>query len=284
VIKCASQMHQKESADSANELCPPFLKWAGGKRWFVSRHLDKIPSCYTRYIEPFLGSGAMYFALQPQNAVLADLNCELIETFLAIREDWKSIANHLTRYQQRHSKTFYYAMRRSQPRSAIARAARFIYLNRTCWNGLYRVNLQGQFNVPKGTKKRVVLETDDFERVHHLLQNATLTTSDFEPVIDMAREGDLIFADPPYITAHANNGFVKYNEKLFSWKDQIRLRDSLLKAARRGAFVLSTNADTSSIRDLYRGHFRIMSTSRASVIASSSLRRGIRIEAIITSL
>lgn len=276
-------MNTKSLMRSPAEVCSPFLKWAGGKRWLVNRNLRVIPLQYSRYIEPFLGSGAVFFALQPENAVLSDLNAELIDTFLAIREDWKGVTRLLEKHQRLHSKGHYYSTRSSRPRKPAARAARFIYLNRTCWNGLYRVNLRGQFNVPKGTKKMVLLETDDFEKVHRLLQKTELKASDFEPVIETARAGDVVFADPPYITAHANNGFVKYNERLFSWKDQIRLKNSLLRAAKRGAFVLSTNSCTSAIKRLYEGTFNITTATRASVIASSSLNRGVRTEMIITS-
>jgi len=274
-------MTHSETTDSANRVCVPFLKWAGGKRWLANRHPGIIPSNYSRYFEPFLGSGALFFALRPRDAVLCDLNSELVETFLAIRENWRAVADRLRHYQRSHSKAFYYAARRSRPRVAAARAARFIYLNRTCWNGLYRVNLRGEFNVPKGTKERVVLPTDDFETVHKILQNVRVVSSDFEPIIDMAGKRDLIFADPPYITAHVNNGFLKYNERLFSWGDQVRLRDSLVKAACRGAYIVATNADTTAIRNLYEKDFNLTTVSRASVIAGSSRWRGTKTELVI---
>lgn len=174
-------------------------------------------------------------------------------------------------------------MRSSQPRSPSARAARFIYLNRTCWNGLYRVNLRGEFNVPKGTKKCVVLDTDDFRRVSRVLGRASLVVSDFEPIIRRAGKGDLIFADPPYVTSHSNNGFLKYNEKLFSWDDQVRLRDCLIEAKEKGVYVLSTNADTPPIRQLYEDHFSVRSVTRSSVIAAGPGRRGKTSELIVTS-
>jgi DNA adenine methylase len=272
-----------ETTGSTNRVCVPFLKWAGGKRWLAYRHLDIIPSNYRCYFEPFLGSGAIFFALRPRKAVLSDLNTELVETFLAIRGNWKAVAERLRRYQRLHSNEFYYAARRSNPRVASARAARFIYLNRTCWNGLYRVNLRGEFNVPKGTKEHVVLATDDFEAVHDILQNARVVSSDFEPIIDMAGKRDLIFADPPYITSHVNNGFLKYNERLFSWNDQVRLRNSLVKAARRGAHIVATNANTAAIRSLYEKDFTVATASRASVIAGSSLWRGTKTELIVNN-
>lgn len=174
-------------------------------------------------------------------------------------------------------------MRSSQPRSGRARAAKFIYLNRTCWNGLYRVNRGGKFNVPIGTRQSVVLATDNFAQVSTLLQSASLGTSDFEPIIRRARAGDLIFADPPYVTLHSQNGFLKYNEELFRWNDQIRLRDCLREAKRKGALVLATNADSPVVRGLYENDFTVRSVSRSSAIASSPNRRGLSTELVITS-
>jgi DNA adenine methylase len=195
--------------------CLPFLKWAGGKRWFVARYLDLLPSQFNRYIEPFLGSGALFFAMRPRTAILADLNADLIATYVAIQEDWKPVVRILGRYDREHSRKFYYLVRGSRPETLHGRAARFIYLNRTCWNGLYRVNTRGEFNVPVGTKEKVLLDADDFCQASVLLKRATLMASDFGQVVCQAGRGDLIFADPPYVTAHSQNGFLKYNEKLF---------------------------------------------------------------------
>src|SRR6266852_5391210 len=169
--------------------CPPFLKWAGGKRWFVARYLDVLPSQFNRYIEPFVGSGALFFALTPSRAILADLNADLIATYSAIKNDWKRVVGILAEYHKRHSKEFYYLVRSSRPRTLHCRAARFIYLNRTCWNGLYRVNRRGEFNVPVGTKEKVLLDADDFCQASVLLKGASLITSDFESVISRAGRG-----------------------------------------------------------------------------------------------
>ncbi len=271
------------SAADKTKQCYPFLKWAGGKRWLVNRHLNTVPASYNRYIEPFLGSAAMFFSLEPGEAILADLNHELIATYSAIKDNWRGVASLLGRYQHRHSKAFYYEMRDSNPSSASARAARFIYLNRTCWNGLYRVNLRGEFNVPKGTKESVVLETDNFRRVSLALQRASLVSSDFKPIIQQARKGDLIFADPPYVTSHSNNGFLKYNEKLFSWDDQVRLRDCLLEAKNNGVHILATNADSPPIRRLYEDSFTVRTITRSSIIAAGSDKRGTVHELLIMS-
>jgi DNA adenine methylase len=271
------------SAHVTQEVCSPFLRWVGGKRWFVRRFLDVVPTQFGRYFEPFLGSGALFFALQPERATLSDLNFELIETFSAVRRNWKAVSLALSTYNQLHSVDFYYRMRGLRARSQVERAAKFIYLNRTCWNGLYRVNVKGQFNVPIGTRDSILLESDDFCRTSSLLKRASIVSSDFEPVISRARRGDLIFADPPYVTAHLQNGFLKYNERLFSWDDQVRLMNCLRKAKARGVHVLATNADTRPIRRLYQKSFRIRTTTRTSAVAASMANRGTTTELVITS-
>jgi DNA adenine methylase len=163
------------------------------------------------------------------------------------------------------------------------RAARFIYLNRTCWNGLYRVNKKGEFNVPIGTKSSVILEGDDFELVSKALKSATITTCDFETTIDKAGRGDFIFIDPPYTVKHNLNGFIKYNENIFSWQDQVRLKKSISDAVEKGAFVLVTNANHKSIKELYKGSGEMIALNRASVIAGKSEARGTYSELAIKS-
>lgn len=265
------------------EIVPPFLKWAGGKRWLVNHRPNLFNTNFKRYIEPFLGSGAVFFHLQPANAILCDQNPSLIETYNAIKGDWARVLRELRKHQRSHSRAHYYAVRETKYRSRYTRAAQFIYLNRTCWNGLYRVNLSGEFNVPIGTKSNVLLDTDDFQRVSDLLSNSDLKVRDFEKTIDLAKSGDLIFADPPYTVKHNLNGFIKYNERLFGWDDQIRLHHALCHAQKRGARIILTNADHSSIRKLYKKHFCLESVSRKSVLSGDKNYRGEVRELIITT-
>ncbi len=261
----------------------PFLKWAGGKRWLFSSDPSLFIKKINRYIEPFLGGGAVFFHVKPFSALLADSNHELIETYQAIKDDWRRVVRELRKHHRLHDKKYYYRVRNTEFQRPYSRAAKFIYLNRTCWNGLYRVNLSGSFNVPIGTKNEVYYDTDDFEGVARLLQRAQLTCSDFEPVIDQAVSGDLIFADPPYTVKHNNNNFVKYNENIFSWQDQQRLSKCLINAANRGALVVLTNANHLSIRSLYSYHFDLKVLERSSVIASNPEHRGIYEELLIRS-
>lgn len=261
---------------NTEEELVPFLKWAGGKRWFVNNHADLLPSTYNRYIEPFLGGGSVFFHLRPNAAILGDLNGDLIDTYRGIQHDWRALQNSLIYRQRAHREDpdYYYRLRSKNPQDLLQKASRLIYLNRTCFNGIYRVNREGQFNVPRGSKDKVLLESDDFETMARLLEGVELRVSDFGPLIDEAAHGDLVFADPPYTVLHNTNGFVKYNEVLFSWSDQQRLANSLLDAARRGVKVVCTNANHQSVRNLYdREEFQLKVVSRFSAISADSASR-----------
>ncbi len=255
----------------------PFLKWAGGKRWFVCNHTELMPRSYNRYIEPFLGAGSVYFFLRPYNALLGDVNAELINAYKAIKADWQAVQNSLKYRQRRHledADSYYYWLRDRIPSDPARQASRLIYLNRTCFNGIYRVNQRGQFNVPRGTKDAVVIETDDFEGMSRLLQGAELIAGDFEALVNLAQDGDFVFCDPPYTVRHNLNGFRKYNEVLFSWADQERLAASLRRSIARGAKVLCTNANHQSVRDLYAGNlFDLQAVSRYSRISADNSSR-----------
>lgn len=259
-------------ADEA-EILLPFLKWAGGKRWFAERCMHLIPNTFDRYIEPFLGSGAMYFALRPEKAILSDLNDDLINCYRAVCNAPLAITELLALYHAGHSEEYYYKVRANKPEDPILRAAWFLYLNRTCWNGLYRVNRKNEFNVPIGTKTAVVLDSDDFAASSRILCGAELENRDFEETLALAGAGDFVFVDPPYTVKHNLNGFVKYNDKIFSWADQVRLRDAVIEAATRGASVLVTNANHASVREIYEGVGRMEVVRRASVLAASAKHR-----------
>jgi DNA adenine methylase len=268
-------------ADQDRPILIPFLKWAGGKRWLTSQYSNLLPSTFERYLEPFLGSAAVYFHLQPHSAILADRNAALINTYKQIRLNWEKVQRALRRHHRDHSERYYYAERARRHRAPHEQAAQFIYLNRTCWNGLYRVNLRGEFNVPIGTKTTVCLDTDDFASAASILKKAELLTADFESIIEKARNDDFVFVDPPYITRHNFNGFVKYNDKIFSWSDQLRLARTIRDAAERGAKILVTNADHRSVHELYQGMGQKVRVERHSVLAADSDNRGITTELAI---
>jgi len=253
-----------------------FIKWAGGKRWFIKNYNHLIPKSdqFNRYFEPFLGGGSMFFYLKPKKAFLNDINNELIITYEQIRDNWETINSNLIDLNERHNETLYYNIRAQKPNIDIEIAIRFLYLNRTCWNGLYRVNANNEFNVPIGTKTRVVLDNDNFELRSKLLKNVKFSSNDFEVLINKARKDDFVFIDPPYTVKHNNNGFIKYNEILFKWEDQVRLKNCVVKAVNRGVKILILNANHESIRALYHniGEFHFL--TRKSVISGKKEFRG----------
>ena len=261
--------------------CRPFLNWAGGKRWLAAKKLSCFPKSYATYYEPFLGSGAIFFSLSPTKAVLSDTNINLILTYKAIKSDWRTVLSYLQEHQKSHCKDYYYEVRRQVPEDDYSRAARFIYLNRTCWNGLYRVNKKGEFNVPIGTKSTVTISENDLELISARLKYCKILCSDFEVALERAGLDDLIYVDPPYTICHSDNGFIKYNEKLFDWEDQIRLRDSLVKARARGAKVIISNAFRPSIRKLYDQLFKLVKVPRFSRISGNNSGRKLGKEYLI---
>jgi DNA adenine methylase len=261
-----------------------FLKWPGGKRWFISGYATVLPTTFGRYFEPFLGGASVFFYLQPEQAVLGDTNADLIELFKVMAWKRKRLERLLRKHQEGHGKRYYYRVRDTIPTDRVEQAARTLYLNRTCFNGIYRVNHAGQFNVPKGVRKTIVRETDDFATAARLLRRVELRVSDFEMLIDEAQRGDLVFADPPYIVGHNNNGFVKYNEKLFKWEDQVRLAKALHRAWDRGVKVVATNACHPAIEKLYpQPSFSLRRVKRYSSISADAEGRCQFQELIITA-
>ncbi len=262
------------SVSGGEKILAPFLKWPGGKRWFVYKHADLIPKRINgRYIEPFLGSGSMFFAICPREAVLSDLCPDLLHVYRGIRNQHRIVSEILKQHAAMHSSEYYYQVRDNEPARIAERAARMLYLNRTCFNGIYRVNRAGKFNVPLGSKTSVIREEDDFAGWSAALRRAELKHTDFESVIDDARKGDFIFADPPYTVRHNENGFIKYNEVLFSWDDQLRLHECLQRAKARNVRILMTNANHESLRALYKKGFQQLIVSRFSSIAASGKNR-----------
>jgi DNA adenine methylase len=250
----------------------PFLRWAGSKRSLLTHIVPLLPNSYVRYWEPFLGSGSLFFLLQARDAVLSDSCGELVETFEAVRDDPEAIIKWLS--DKKPDREFYYTLRANRSPDAVSRAAEFIYLNRTCWNGLYRVNARGDFNVPYGKPKTdKLIDPENIYACSASLRTAQLMTCDFEEAVHEVEPGDLVFFDPPYVTSHNNNGFVDYNEQIFSWKDQERLASLALRLVARGAHVVVANAAHQPVLDLYRG-FVAISYDRASTLAGDSKRRG----------
>lgn len=260
----------------------PFLKWAGAKRSHLDRLLPHVPLRYGRYYEPFLGAGSLFFRLEPDKATLGDTIPDLISTYRAVRDGPSAVLKHLTRWPV--DRDTYYRVRSMNLHTRFERAAQFIYLNKTCWNGLYRVNSRGEFNVPFGRPKTQTIVTQELlHRCSQVLRNgAVLNVSDFESTVEDCVKGDLVYFDPPYVTGHEHNGFVDYNEQLFSWNDQLRLASTVEKLASRGVDVLLTNSDHEAVKTLYTG-FHMSTFERHSTLAASTTYRGIVSEVVISN-
>lgn len=259
----------------------PFLRWAGGKRWLTQHQLlGLFPN--SRIVEPFVGGGALFFSRNWERALLSDVNKFLINAYLQMRNDNENLFILLKEHFDMHSKDRYYEVRTRLGSSSVQDAADFIYLNRACFNGLFRVNLAGRFNVPIGTKVYELRNVDEFRQWSARLGCADIRLADFEETIDACGDGDFIFADPPYTVNHNSNGFIEYNEKIFGWDDQVRLHQSLLNAAQRGAHFALTNADHSTVHDLYKG-CEFQTVERGTEMAGRTSARGKTTEVVITS-
>jgi DNA adenine methylase len=255
----------------------PFLKWAGGKRLLADDIVAHFPPLEptAKYFEPFLGGGAVFFTTAPMSSRLSDTNPHLVEAFQAVRDDVERVISYLKGIPI--SKPAYYKVRRSRRRNPYSRAARFIYLNKLCFNGLYRENLRGEFNVPYGShpKNHVVCDEGQLRAASTALQTAELDVCDFEQSVALAKRGDLVYFDPPYITGHTNNGFVEYNANVFAWADQARLARSAGELVSRGVNVVISNAVHPSITRLYNRHAQLtrFEIERWSTMAGASEKR-----------
>lgn len=230
----------------------PCLKWAGGKQWCAPALASVLRSGLTgTYYEPFLGGGAVFLQIAPGKAFLSDINIELVEFFQCIRDFPEAVVRATWRLS--NTKECFYRIRAMHPRSHIQAGARFLYLNKTCWGGLFRTNRNGQFNVPFGNSGRTICRRDPIIVCSHVLRTARIEGMDFEEAINMATHGDVVYADPPYTTKGQNNGFLRYNECLFSWQDQMRLAKACKRAARRRALVAVSGLLHDEVLALYKG-------------------------------
>lgn len=256
----------------------PLLKWPGGKRMLVRHLVQLVPSEIGRYYEPFLGGGALFFALCPKSALLTDNNQELINCYVQVRNQPHAVISCLA--QMKNTEQDYYAIRENVPVDEVGRAGRLIYLATLSFNGIHRVNLKGQFNVPYGRKAHLSpCEPERILAASTALASAQLLACDFEEATNDAGAGDFIYLDPPYTVAHGINGFLKYNAKVFSWPDQERLARVARQLVERGCRVVVSNADHPSIHALYGG-FKVQRISRHSVIAASDSHRRLVTECV----
>jgi DNA adenine methylase len=244
----------------AAEPLSPFLRWAGGKRQVLRQLRLFLPEDIENrhYREPFAGAAALFFSLSPKVATLSDANKHLIDCYQYVRESPGVVSNYLERHAQATSQRHYYTVREQYNSSAPSpeQAARFIYLNKTCFNGIFRVNQHGEFNVPYGWKVPPALPTrEDLVRASKALRRATLRAEGFSTVLKDAREGDFVYLDPPYPPLNGTSYFTHYTADRFGELDQAEVARVAADLDRRGSSVLITNADTPAIRKRYRQFF-----------------------------
>ncbi len=266
-----------------SKLPRPFLKWAGGKSRLLPQYVPYFPKSFNAYYEPFLGGGSVFFHLQPQRAVLRDINAELINAYCCVQKNVTKLIKLLQQHAVNHNQEYYYDIRSQQFNSNLERAARFIYLNKTCYNGLYRENSRGQFNVPIGRYKNPQICPEQLliaASAH--LQNACIEVGNFDLVLSEANADDLVYFDPPYHPISATSNFTAYTRYAFGEAEQLWLRDTFSKLAYKGVKVMLSNSDCEFIRELYKD-FAIVPIAANRAINSKADQRGKISELLIVS-
>ncbi len=264
----------------------PFVKWAGGKRQLIPILNENLPETFGTYFEPFLGGGALLFHMlterQSQKCSISDLNSDLVLSYTTIRDRTEalitSLKNHEKNYQK-DSKSYYYSIRESNPRSQIEKTSRLIFLNRTCFNGLYRVNSKGKFNVPLGKYSNPnIVNEDNLRSVSHILQSSKVAIQcrDFESVLRDAKKGDLVYFDPPYQPVSDTANFTSYTNKDFTYDDLSRLAELCMDLDSKGCRVLLSNSNSKEVADMFSAKPWTVNKIRAnrSINSNSKKRTG----------
>lgn len=259
---------KSDSIKEENVKIYTFLRWTGSKKWLLKEIDNYIPKSFNNYHEPFLGGGSVYFYVKNLPSInrkffISDINEDLINAYVQIKDNLDSLIKKLKSFK--NNSESYYKIRDIKPRTPINKAAKFIYLNRTSFNGIYRVNSRGEYNVPYGKRDNVDIVTKSLlEKVSDNLKHTKIDCIPFNEIIKNIQKNDFVFLDPPYTVSHENNGFIEYNQKLFSWDDQIALRDLIINLINRKINFLLTNASHDSIRELYKDlpHIEIKTISR----------------------
>ncbi|MBA7559618.1 hypothetical protein ES708_01233 [subsurface metagenome] len=262
----------------------PFLKWVGGKKQIIPQIKQYIPDNYYKYFEPFVGGGALFFDLEPKNAYLNDINKILILAYRNIKNHPREIIKKLEDLQKifyeknnEERKTYFYKTRdafNNTKYDSFLKTSYIIFLNKTCYNGMYRENSKGKFNVPFGKYKNPkILDEKNILAVSKLLQNVTITDYSFKKAVEKAKKGDFIYFDPPYHPLSITSNFTSYSNSGFTKEDQIKLRDVFKDLDKRSCFVMLSNSDTKFIREIYK-EFTQKTISAARSINCKATGRG----------
>ena len=258
----------------------PFLKFVGGKSRLLPELLSRAPLTYNRYYEPFVGGGALFFALAPRDAVLNDLNFDLMTCYREVRDDVEEVIDLLEYYRKNHDKEMFYLARQKWNadgyRTEAGRAAAFIYLNKTCFNGIWRVNRKGEFNVPMGDYKNPqILDADGLRAASAALRagRCALMNLSYAEALSGVAAGDFVYFDPPYEPVSRTSSFTAYAASGFGQAHQRGLRDTFRQLVARGVKCMLSNSDVPFIRELYDG-FRIDTVQCGRSVSSKTTKRG----------
>lgn len=234
----------------------PIVKWVGGKRQLMFELIKNMPKSYNRYFEPFIGGGALFFELQPEQAYISDMNEELINLYSVVRDNVYELIKDLSKHEV--SKEYFLEIRNIDRTeqytelSDVERASRFIYLNRTCFNGMYRVNSQGQFNVPFGHYKNPrIIDENNLLNCSELLKKTEIKCADFSEILTKVKKGDLVYFDPPYVPLNDTSSFTSYTKDGFDINMQFKLRDVCDELDNKGVKFMLSNSDTKLVNELY---------------------------------
>lgn len=234
----------------------PIVKWVGGKRQLMFELIKNMPKSYNRYFEPFIGGGALFFELQPEQAYISDMNEELINLYSVVRDNVYELIKDLSKHEV--SKEYFLEIRNIDRTeqytelSDVERASRFIYLNRTCFNGMYRVNSQGQFNVPFGHYKNPrIIDENNLLNCSELLKKTEIKCADFSEILTKVKKGDLVYFDPPYVPLNDTSSFTSYTKDGFDINMQFKLRDVCDELDNKGVKFMLSNSDTNLVNELY---------------------------------
>lgn len=262
----------------------PFLKWAGGKSRLIAQYQPFLPRAFETYYEPFLGGGALFFHLRPQRAVLSDINPELVNVYTCVRDCIEGLIQQLEHHAALHSHDYYYKIRSLEEGTPLERAARLLYLNKTCFNGLYRVNAKGRFNVPIGRYSNPkICDQVLLRSTSEALQSARIIQRSFTQILDDSLTAhDFVYFDPPYQPLSITSSFTSYSRDAFTAEHQIQLRDIFSQLTQRQVQAMLSNSDCAFIRDLYQD-FKIHTIQAARAINSQASRRGKINEVLVTS-
>ena len=237
----------------------PIVKWVGGKRQLMFELLKNMPKSYNRYFEPFIGGGALFFELQPQNGYISDMNKELITLYTVVRDDVYELIDDLNKHKV--SKEYFLKIRnldrteKYNSLSDVKKASRFIYLNRACFNGMYRVNSQGQFNVPFGNYKNPrIVDAENLINCSKLLKNTEIYCADFSEILNKVQKGDFVYFDPPYVPLNETSSFTSYTKDGFDLDMQFKLRDVCDELDSKGVMFMLSNSDTKLVNELYSNY------------------------------